>query len=72
MGAVKGPARSGRWQVRAVEVSEGREIGFGADEEGMASNLALEGSGWCGVEEGTGSKCGEAVEWTAGEPKGAE
>ena len=38
----------------------------------MGSNLALEGSGWHGVREGTGSKCGEAVEWTGGEPKGAE
>ena len=38
----------------------------------MASNLALEGSGWRGVEEGTGSKCREAVEWMGGEPKGAE
>ena len=70
MGAVRGPARSGRWQVQAAEVSEGRESGFGADEEGMASNWALEGSGWRGAEEGTGSKCGEAVEWTDGEPKG--
>ena len=38
----------------------------------MTSNSALEGSGWHGVREGTGSKCGEAVEWTGGEPKGAE
>ena len=38
----------------------------------MGSNLGLEGSGWCGVEEGTGSKCGEAMEWTSDEPKGAE
>ena len=38
----------------------------------MGSNWALEGSGWHGVGEGTGSKCGEAVEWTRGEPKEAE
>ena len=52
--------------------SEGRESGIGAKEEGMASNLALEGSGRRGVREGTGSKCREAVEWTGGEPKEAE
>ena len=40
--------------------------------EEMASNSALECSGWLGVQEGTGSKCGEVVEWTGGEPKGAE
>ena len=72
MGAVKGPARSGRWQVRAAEVSEGGESGFGANKEKMGSKLALEGSGWRGVEEGRGSKCEEAVEWTRGEPKGAK
>ena len=38
----------------------------------MGSNLGLEGSGWRGVGEGTGSKCGEEVEWTGSEPKGAE
>ena len=38
----------------------------------MASNSAVEGSGWLGVQEGKGSKCGEAVEWTGGEPKEAE
>ena len=72
MGVVRGPVRSGQWQVRAAEVSEGRESGIGAREEGMASNSALDGSGWRGVEEGTGSKCGEVVEWTGGESKGAE
>ena len=36
------------------------------------SNSALAASGWPGVQEGTGSKCGEAVEWTGGEPKEAE
>ena len=36
------------------------------------SNSALVASGWPGVREGTGSKCGEAVDWTSGEPKGAE
>ena len=38
----------------------------------MGSYSSLEGSGWRGVGEGTGSKCGEAVEWTSSEPKGAE
>ena len=38
----------------------------------MGSKWALEGSGWHGVGEGTGNKCGEAVEWTGGEPKEAE
>ena len=38
----------------------------------MGSYSSLEGSGWRGVGEGTGSKCGEAVEWTGGELKGAE
>ena len=52
--------------------SEGGESGIGADEEGMASNSALEGSGWRRVEEGMGSKCREAVEWTGGESKEAE
>ena len=36
------------------------------------SYSALAASGWLGVQEGTGSKCGEAVERTGGEPKGAE
>ena len=36
------------------------------------SNSALAASGWPGVHEGTGSKCGGAVEWTGGEPKVAE
>ena len=38
----------------------------------MGSNSGLDGSGWHGVGEGTGSKCREAVEWTGGEPKGME
>ena len=75
MGAVRRPARSGRWQGWAAEdssYSEGLESGFGANEEGMGSYLSLEGSGWRGVGEGTGSKYREAVEWTGSESKGAE
>ena len=75
MDAVRRPARSGRWQVWVAEVSccsEGLERIFGADEEKMGSNLVLEGSGWHGVWEGTGSKCREAVDWTSGEQKEAE
>ena len=49
-----------------------RESGIWAEGEEMGSNWALEGSGWHGVGEGTGSKCGEAVEWTGDEPKVAE
>ena len=49
-----------------------RESGKGAEMEKMASNSALECSGWLGVREGTGNKCGEVVKWTGGEPKGAE
>ena len=65
-----GGGRNGR--RKSVGGSEGRESGNGAEEEGMASNSALEGSGWRGVQEGMGSKCGGAVEWTGGEPKVAE
>ena len=59
-------------QQKSAVGSEGLESGFGVDEEEMGSNLVLEGSGWRGVEEGTSSKCREAVEWTGGEPNGAE
>ena len=38
----------------------------------MDSKWALEGSGWHGVGEGMGSKCGEAMEWTGDEQKGVE
>ena len=75
MGVVRSPTRAGRWQAWAAKVSngsEGLESRFRADLEEMGSYLGLEGSGWRGVEEGMGSKCGEAVEWTGGEPKGAE
>ena len=69
---VSRPAKPRRRLTRAAEGSEGRESGKSAEMEKMASNSALEGSGWRGVQEGTGSKCGEAVEWTGGEPKEAE
>ena len=62
------------WCQAAATVRR-RESGRGVEMENMASkcsNSALEGSGWHGVQEGTGSKCREAVEWTDGEPKGAE
>ena len=51
------------------------ESGNGAEVEKMASKCtysALEGSGWPGVHEGMGSKCGGAVERMGGEPKVAE
>ena len=68
----RGQGRGRCVRQKSAAGSEGLESSFGADEEGTGSNLVLEGSGWCGVEEGTGSMCGEAVEWTDGEPKGAE
>ena len=64
--------KSRRWLTEAAEGSEGRESGKRVGEEKMGSNSALASSGWLGVQEGTGSKCGEAMEWTGGEPKVAE
>ena len=75
MGGVRRPARARRWHAWAAKVnngSEGLESRLGAGGEEMGSYSSLEGSGWRGVEEGTGSKCREAVEWTGSEPKGAE
>ena len=75
MGSGKRPARAGRWQAWAAKVNIGSEClesRLGAGLEEMGSYLGLEGSGWRGVEEGTSSKCGEAVEWTGSEWKGAE
>ena len=66
----QGGGRCGR--RKSVAGSEGLESGFSADKEKMGSNLGLDGSGWRGVEELTGSKCEEVVEWTGGEPKGAK
>ena len=66
----RGGGRCGRRKSAAG--SEGLESGLGDDGEKMGSNLGLEGSGWRGVGEGTGSRCGEAVEWTGDRPKGAK
>ena len=71
-GRVKRLTESRQRLTRAAEGSECRVSGKSAEGEKMASNSALEGSGWHGVREGTGSKYGEAVEWTGSEPKGAE
>ena len=63
----------GRWMwLKSVRAGES---GNGAEVEKTASKCtlsALEGSGWPGVHEGTGSKCGGAVEWTGGELKVAK
>ena len=64
-----------RCWCQAVAIERRRESWKGAGEEEMASKCtysALEGSGWPGVHEGMGSKCGGAVEWTGGESKVAE
>ena len=48
------------------------ESGNGAGAEKtpwQRSYSATTASGWPGVQEGMGSKCGGAVEWTGGEPK---
>ena len=65
-------AKPQRWLTRAAKGSEGRESGKSAKEEKMGSNLALAASGCPGVQEGTGSKCREAVDWAGGDPKVAE
>ena len=64
-GLVRRQVKSRRWLTGATVGSEGGESENGAGEEKMdskCSNSALEGSRWPGVQEGTGSKCGEAVE----------
>ena len=52
-----------------------RESRKWAEEEKIASKCtysAFEGCGWPEVQEGTSSKCGEAMEWTGGETKVVE
>ena len=75
MGIVRRPARVRQWLTRVAEVShvsEGLESWLWADLEKMGSYSSLEGSGWHGAKEGTGSKCREAVEWMDGELKEME
>ena len=59
-------------RLMAVRARESRN-GAGAEETASkCAYSALEASGWRGVHEGTGSKCGGAVEWMGGEPKVTE
>ena len=67
--------RAGWWQAWVAKVSngsEGLESRLGTSGEEIGCYSSLEGRGWRGAKEGMGSKCGEVVEWTGDEPKGAE